>query len=84
MEERVTFTFTNTGTTTINVKNSGPWVIKDSTGTIVFHPIVSRVMAPVESQKALNLTWDQKDDNGKQVPDSIYTIASILDSSNQC
>lgn len=72
--ETVTIIFTNTGAFQITLRNSGPWVIKDKNGAIVFHPIALMVITHVQPGQTMNWTWDQKDDNGMQVSEGPYTV----------
>ncbi len=71
--ELVTFTITNDGTETIELPNSAPWWIENTkTGERVFTPVAADVITPVDPSQSESWTWDQSDDEGKQVPAGTY------------
>jgi hypothetical protein len=71
--EPVIFTIINNGTDTINLPSPAAWwVEKSKTAEIVFAPFVISVITPLDSGKSISDTWDQKDNDGKQVSPGIY------------
>src|SRR5659263_161793 len=71
--EIVTFTFTNNGIGIINLQNSAPWWVENAlTGEKVFSPISLAVITPLEPGQSISWAWDQKDDQGKQIPSGTY------------
>jgi uncharacterized protein YkwD len=74
LAEPVTFAFTNRGTMTITLRNSAPWVIKDSAGNVIYAPIALQVITEVLPGASKTWSWDQKDNAGKQVPAGTYTV----------
>jgi len=73
MGETVTLLLSNDCLNEITLAHSAPWVIKDSSGQIVFSPAALAVITSVPSGKQLSWSWDQKDENGQQVPTGTYT-----------
>ncbi|MCX9027073.1 MAG: ammonia-forming cytochrome c nitrite reductase subunit c552 [Candidatus Methanoperedens sp.] len=71
--EIVTFTLTNNGIGIINLQNSAPWWVENArTGEKVFSPIALAVITPLEPGQSISWSWDQKDDQGKQIPTGTY------------
>jgi hypothetical protein len=72
--EPVTIRFINGCQATLTLRNSAPWVIKDSQGRVVFTPFSLPVITEVKQGETKTWTWDQKDNNGRQVPAGTYTV----------
>jgi hypothetical protein len=72
--EPVTIRFINGCQATLTLRNSAPWVIKDSQGRVVFEPTAFQVITEVRPGETKTWTWDQKDNNGQQVPAGLYTV----------
>lgn len=70
--ETVTATFTNTGNTTINCPSPLPLTIKSADGTVVSAVTGGRDVATINQGEARQLTWDQKNAQGAQVPAGAY------------
>ncbi|HEY9206245.1 MAG TPA: hypothetical protein VIO58_10030 [Candidatus Methanoperedens sp.] len=71
--ELVTFTITNDGTETIDLPNSAPWRVENAkTVERVFTPIALDVITPLDPGQSMSWTWDQSNDEGKQVPAGTY------------
>ncbi len=70
--ESVILTIVNNGTTTIDLPSSAPWQIWNAAEEIVFSPFAAAVITPVEPGKSISWTWDQKDNEEKQVPPGKY------------
>jgi peptidoglycan hydrolase-like protein with peptidoglycan-binding domain len=72
--EPVTFSLRNVSSNPMTLKNGAPWVIQDSSGTIIFSPVSTQalvVIAPGESQ---TWKWNQKNDSDIQVLPGQYKI----------
>jgi hypothetical protein len=69
--ETVTITLTNTGTDAIEY---GPYSIKDPSENVVYAPVWTMEVKVLEAGKSESFTWDQKDDNGDQVPEGYYSV----------
>jgi len=72
--EVVTIRFFNGCSQAISLRDSAPWVIKDSQGRVVFTPFSLPVITEVKQGETKTWTWDQKDNNGRQVPAGTYTV----------
>jgi len=72
--EVVTIRFFNGCSQTISLHDSVPWVIKDSQGRVIFAPTALQVITEVRPGEAKTWTWNQKDNNGRQVPVGTYTV----------
>lgn len=58
----------------IILPNSAPWLIIDSSGRVVFSPIASQVIVTLRPGESKEWVWDQRDNEGRQVPPGTYTI----------
>jgi hypothetical protein len=72
--EVVTIRFFNGCSQTISLHDSAPWVIKDSQGRVIFAPTALQVITEVRPGETKTWTWNQKDNNGRQVPVGTYTV----------
>jgi PKD repeat protein/subtilisin family serine protease len=72
--ETVRITFQNTGSVTIELPNTAPWVIKDASGQIVFAPAAAQVITQVAPGETKTWSWDGRDNSGRQVPPGTYTV----------
>ncbi len=69
----VTFTIINNGTITMDLPSSAPWWVENAkTREEVFSPIALAVITPLEPGQSISWDWDQKDDQGEQVPPGTY------------
>jgi len=74
LDEMVTITFSNGCAQTISLRNSAPWVIKDSQSRVVFTPTALPVITTVRAGESKNWQWDQKDNNRRPVPAGTYAV----------
>lgn len=62
--EKICFTFKNNSKNTVILPNSAPWIIislnKKDEGKIVYAPIGTLSLVPVEPSKSVNWCWDLK------------------------
>jgi len=58
----------------IVLSNSAPWFVIDSNGRVVFSPIALQVITTLKPGEAREWVWDQRDNEGKQVPAGTYII----------
>ncbi|MCH8148175.1 MAG: hypothetical protein IH987_09330 [Planctomycetes bacterium] len=66
--EQVGFTITNTNCNLINLRNGGPWIIKDAQGNEVFRPAcVTLAITPLAQGGSASFSWDQLNDGTGQV-----------------
>jgi len=72
--ETVRISFQNTGSVTIELPNTAPWVIKDASGQIVFTSAAAQVITPVAPSETKTWSWDGRDNYGRQVPPGTYTV----------
>jgi len=72
--EVVTIRFFNGCSQAISLHDSAPWVIKDSQGRVIFAPTALQVITEVRPGETKTWTWNQKDNNGRQVPAGTYTV----------
>lgn len=69
----ISLVFSNTSPDTVRLVNSGPWWIEDSQGnTVRTAGIVLQAIFPIPPGGSWVWPWDQKDDNGAQVPVGSY------------
>ncbi|MGA3192712.1 MAG: thermopsin family protease [Candidatus Bathyarchaeia archaeon] len=66
--------FQNTGSTTITLSNTAPWVILDASGRVVYNPIAEYVLVSVLPGEKREWGWNQKDYSGQQVSSGTYTL----------
>ncbi len=72
--ESVEILFTNDSQEIIRFHTDPPWVIKDSQGHIILPHSVQNVIVEVQPGEQRKWTWDQKDEDGNQVPPGTYTV----------
>ncbi len=72
LEQSVVIKIENRMRSTIQLPSSAPWAIRDSLGGLVFAPMGLPVMVPVKPLASVQWTWDQKDNNQKQVKAGTY------------
>jgi PKD repeat protein/subtilisin family serine protease len=72
--ETVWISFQNTGSVTIELPNSAPWVIKDASGQIVFTAAAAQVITQVAPSETKTWSWDGRDNSGRQVSSGTYTV----------
>lgn len=72
--EIVTISFFNGCSQMISLRNSAPWVIKDSRGRVIFAPTALPVITEARPGETKTWQWDQKDNNRQQVPAGSYTV----------
>jgi PKD repeat protein/subtilisin family serine protease len=72
--ETVRISFQNTGSVTIELPNSAPWVIKDASGQIVFTAAAAQMITQVAPAETKTWSWDGRDNSGRQVPPGTYTV----------
>lgn len=72
--EIVMISFFNGCSEAISLSNSAPWLIKDSQGQLVFGPPSFPAITVVQPRQTRRWSWDQKDNNGQQVPPGMYTV----------
>lgn len=72
--ETVTIYFFNSCSQAISLRNSAPWVIKDSQSRLVFSPAALQVITEVRPGETKSWQWDQKDNNRQPVPAGTYTV----------
>ena len=70
----IEISFTNNSQETIKFSSDPPYIIKDSQGRIIFPLSVLAVEVDVLPGEQKTWTWDQKDENGNQVPPGAYTV----------
>ena len=62
--EKICFTFKNNSKGTVILPNSAPWIVislnKKNEGKIVYAPIATLNLVPVEPSKSINWCWDLK------------------------
>jgi flagellar hook assembly protein FlgD len=70
----ISLVFSNMSTETIQIANSGPWWIEDSTGaTVRTAGLVLEAFFSIPPGGTWAWPWDQKDNDGEQVPAGSYT-----------
>jgi PKD repeat protein/subtilisin family serine protease len=72
--ETVRISFQNTGSVTIELPNTAPWVIKDASGQIVFTAGAAQVITQVAPGETRTWSWDGRDNYGRQVSPGTYTV----------
>jgi PKD repeat protein len=72
--ETVRISFQNTGSVTIELPNTAPWVIKDASGQIVFTAAAAQVITQVAPAETKTWSWDGRDNYGRQVSPGTYTV----------
>lgn len=72
--EIVTISFFNGCAQKIVLRNSAPWVIKDSQRQIVFAPAALGVITEVQPGETKHWAWNQKNQTGSQIPAGAYTV----------
>src|SRR5660398_111296 len=66
--EQVIFTLTNNGTDVIDLPNSAPWWVENTTiGERIFSPYATQVIIQVDPEKSESWMWDQNDSETRQV-----------------
>lgn len=77
MSEEVSFELENKCSFSLLLPNPSPWLIIDSSGKIVYSPIAVQIIREVKSGEKIVWRWDQKDNNGSQVPPGQYYVKLI-------
>jgi endonuclease/exonuclease/phosphatase family metal-dependent hydrolase len=71
--EQVIFTLINNGTDVIDLPNSAPWWVENTTtGERIFSPYATQVIIQVGPGKSESWMWDQNDSETRQVQPGIY------------
>jgi hypothetical protein len=64
--------FNNTGSTTITLTSTAPWVILDALGTPVYQPIAAMMLVSVLPGQSMTWGWNQVNNAGQQVAPGTY------------
>ncbi|MBI1731096.1 PKD domain-containing protein [Candidatus Acetothermia bacterium] len=72
--DRIYFSFCNLGSADVTLSSSAPWVIKNSSGQVVFTPIALQQQITLKSGQYVLGSWDQRTDTQTQVQPGFYTL----------
>jgi PKD repeat protein len=68
------FSFCNLGSADVTLASSAPWVIKSSSGQVVFTPIAVQQQITLKSGQYVLGSWEQRTNTQVQVSPGVYTL----------
>jgi len=81
ISEPVEFVLINNCDDPVILASSAPWRIESPGRNVVFKPISLQVLVEVSPSEEVKWAWDQRDNNGRQVPAGCYYV--VIDTLNK-